>query len=428
MLDLETIRHNPQRVKETIRAKGTGTPDVVDRLLEVDEERRAAITELQEAQARQNTVSREIGQLKREGNEEEAQQRIEETGRLKERIQDVQETVRTAEAQQERLLLRIPNLHHPSVPVGPSEEENEIEEEVGRKPTFDFDPKPHWDLADQHGLIDFERGAKVTGAGFPFYRGDGARLQRALISFFLDRAIDRGYTEIQPPLFINEDSARGTGQLPDKEDLMYEIPRDGLFPIPTAEVPVTNFFRDEILEADDLPLRFCAYTPCFRREAGSYGADVRGLNRLHQFDKVELVHIVPPAESYRALETLRQDAEQALDELGLPYRRLLMCTGDMGFTQAKKYDLEVWSAGQEKWLEVSSISNFEAFQARRMQIRYRPEPEAKPELVHTLNGSGLALPRVVAALMEHYQQADGTMVVPEVLQPYMGGQDTIGTA
>ena len=428
MLDIDTIRREPQRVKEAIRAKGAGSPDVVDRLLEVDEARREAITEMQEAQARQNAVSREIGTLKREGKDAEAQERIDETGRLKETIKTLESTVRDTEAQQERLLLRIPNLPHRSVPVGQTEDDNEVEEEVGEKPTFDFDPKPHWDLAEQHGWIDFERGAKVTGAGFPFYRGAGARLQRALINFFLDRAVNRGYTEVQPPLFVNEDSARGTGQLPDKEDLMYEMPRDGLFPIPTAEVPVTNFFRDEILDADDLPARLCAYTPCFRREAGSHGADVRGLNRLHQFDKVELVHVVTPSESYRALEALRQDAESALDALGLPYRRLLMCTGDMGFTQAKKYDLEVWSAGQEKWLEVSSISNFEAYQARRMQIRYRPEPEAKPDLVHTLNGSGLALPRIVAALLEQYQHADGTVALPEVLHPYMGGRATIGEA
>jgi seryl-tRNA synthetase len=427
MLDIDTIRNEPRRVKEAIRAKGAGTPEVVDRVLEVDETRRAAITEMQEAQERQNTVSREIGTLKREGKDDEAQQRIEETGRLKETIKTLETTVREAEEQRERLLLRIPNIPHRSVPVGQSEDDNEVEEEVGETPSFEgFDPKPHWDLAEQHGLIDFERGAKVTGAGFPFYRDTGARLQRALINFFLDRATDRGYTEIQPPLFVNEDSARGTGQLPDKEDLMYEIPRDELFPIPTAEVPVTNFFRDEILDADDLPIRLCAYTPCFRREAGSHGADVRGLNRLHQFDKVELVHVVAPDDSYRALEALRQDAESALEALGLPYRRLLMCTGDMGFTQAKKYDLEVWSAGQEKWLEVSSISNFEAFQARRMQIRYRPKPNAKPELVHTLNGSGLALPRIVAALLEQYQRDDGTVGLPEVLAPYMGGRTVIG--
>jgi seryl-tRNA synthetase len=306
------------------------------------------------------------------------------------------------------------------VPVGATEDDNEVEETIGDPPAFDFDPQPHWALTEEHDLVDFERGAKVTGSGFPFYTGRGARLQRALLNFFLERARERGYREVQPPLFVNPESARGTGQLPDKDDLMYQIPRDDFFPIPTAEVPLTNYHRDEILEADALPLKYCGYTPCWRREAGSYGSDVRGLNRLHQFDKVELVHVVHPDESYRALETLLRDAESALEALGLPYLRLLMCTGDMGFTQAKKYDLEVWSAGQERWLEVSSVSNFEAFQARRMQIRYRPEPEAKPQLVHTLNGSGLAFPRIVAALLENNQRADGTIELPEVLHPYTG--------
>ena len=425
MLDIERIREEPQRIKEAIRAKGTGSPEVVDRLLEVDEERRATITEMQNVQERQNEVSRSIGQLKREGKDDEAQEKIEETSRLKDRVKELEEKVRTVNEQQKRLLYEIPNVPHRSVPVGSTEEENEVEEECGEKPEFDFDPKPHWEITDAHELVDFERGAKVTGAGFPFYVGKGARLQRALVNFFLDRARENGYREVQPPHFVNEDSARGTGQLPDKEDLMYEIGRDELFPIPTAEVPVTNFFRDEILDADDLPVKLSAYTPCFRREAGSHGADVRGLNRLHQFDKVELVHVVEPNESYRALETLRSNAEELLDDLGLPYRRLLMCTGDMGFTQAKKYDLEVWSAGQKRWLEVSSISNFEAFQARRMAIRYRPEPEAKPVLVHTLNGSGLALPRIVAALLENYQDENGTVHVPEVLHPYTGFE-TIG--
>ena len=426
MLDIETIRENPRRVQEAIRAKGAGSPELVDRLLEIDDTRRSTITELQRKQERQNTISSQIGQLKREGKDEAAQARIEETSRLKEEIKALEENVRVAEEQQKRVLLDIPNVPHPSVPVGQTEDDNEVETEVGDPPAFDgFTPKPHWELAEAHGLIDFERGAKVTGAGFPFYLGLGARLQRALLNFFLDRARDRDYTEMQTPLFVNEDSARGTGQLPDKEDLMYEIPKDGFYPIPTAEVPITNFVRGEILDADDLPLKFCGYTPCWRREAGSYGADVRGLNRLHQFDKVELVQIVHPDESYRALEALRQDAESALDALNLPYRRLLMCTGDMGFTQSKKYDLEVWSAGQEKWLEVSSISNFEAFQARRTQIRFRPEPEAKPELVHTLNGSGLAFPRVLAALLENNQQADGTVAVPEALQSYVG-TDVIG--
>jgi len=420
MLDIDDVRSNPQRVKEAIRAKDTGSPEMVDELLDVDERRRSSITDMQQAQSRQNDLSAEIGTLKREGNEEAAQERIEETSRLKEKIDDLQDTVQESERQQRELLLQIPNIPHPSVPVGATEEENEVEETVGTSPDFSFDPAPHWELADQHDLVDFERGAKVTGSGFPFYTGRGARLQRALQNFFLDRARERGYREMQPPLFVNPDSAEGTGQLPDKDDLMYRIPEDDFFPIPTAEVPMTNFHRDEILDVDTLPRKYCGYTPCWRREAGSYGADVRGLNRLHQFDKVELVQIVHPDNSYRALESLLRDAESALEALGLPYRRLLMCTGDMGFTQAKKYDLEVWSAGQEQWLEVSSISNFEAYQARRMQIRYRPEPEANPQLVHTLNGSGLAFPRILAALLENNQQADGTIALPDALHSYTG--------
>ncbi|MEO1478747.1 MAG: serine--tRNA ligase, partial [Bacteroidota bacterium] len=312
-----------------------------------------------------------------------------------------------------------------SVPVGATDEDNVVVAEVGQKPDFsafgeDFQPLPHWELLDKHGLVDFERGAKVAGAGFPFYIGQGARLQRALVQFFLDQAVAHGYIEMQPPLVINEASGVGTGQIPDKEAMMYEAERDGLFLIPTAEVPVTNFYRDEIFDADALPVKYAAYTPCFRREAGSYGKDVRGLNRLHQFDKVELVQFVRPQDSYDALEALRQDAERVLDLLELPFRRLLMCTGDMGFTQAKKYDLEVWSAGQTRWLEVSSVSNFEAFQARRALIRYRPESGAKPEPIHTLNGSGLALPRIVAALLENGQQPDGTIRLPEVLHAYTG--------
>jgi seryl-tRNA synthetase len=427
MLDIDTVRSNPQRVKEAVRAKSAGSPDEiealvdrVDELLAVDEERRTHITEMQEKQARQNDLSSEIGKLKREGKDEEAEQRIEKTSQLKDEIDDLEEQVDAADARQRELLLALPNIPHSSVPVGATEEDNEVEETVGEKPEFGFDPQPHWELTDEHDLVDFERGAKVTGSGFPFYTGRGARLQRALLNFFLDRARERGYQEMQAPLFVNPESAEGTGQLPDKDDLMYDIPRDDFYPIPTAEVPLTNFHRDEILDGDDLPLKYCGYTPCWRREAGSYGADVRGLNRLHQFDKVELVHIVHPDESYRALDTLLRDAESALEALGLPYRRLLMCTGDMGFTQAFKYDLEVWSAGQERWLEVSSISNFEAFQARRMQIRYRPEPEAKPRLVHTLNGSGLAFPRVLAALLENNQQADGTIELPDILHSYTG--------
>ncbi len=420
MLDLDTVRNDPRRVKEALRAKDIGSPDLVDTLLEVDETRRSAITELQDVQSRQNELSQQIGALKREGKNEEAEAIIEKTGRMKEKINRLKEEVQEAEARQEELVLELPNIPHPSVPVGADEDDNEVEETIGEPPAFDFDPAPHWELADRHDLVDLERGAKVAGSGFPFYLGKGARLQRALLNFFLDRARERGYTEMQAPLFVNPESAKGTGQLPDKDALMYEIPRDDFYPIPTAEVPVTNFHRDEILAADDLPRRYCTYSPCWRREAGSYGSDVRGLNRLHQFDKVELVRIVPPDESYRALDALLEDAESALDALDLPYRRLLMCTGDMGFTQAKVYDLEVWSAAQERWLEVSSVSNFEAFQARRAQIRYRPEPEAKPELVHTLNGSGLAFPRIVAALLENNQQPDGSIELPEALHPYTG--------
>jgi seryl-tRNA synthetase len=274
-------------------------------------------------------------------------------------------------------------------------------------------------------LVDFERGTKITGAGFPVYFGKGARLERALINFFLDEASAQGYVEVAPPLMVNARSATGTGQLPDKEDQMYVVTRDDFYLVPTAEVPVTNIYREEILKEEQLPLRFCAYTPCFRREAGSYGKDVRGLNRIHQFDKVELVKVVHPDRSYEELEDLRAVAERLLQKLGLRYRTLLMCSGDLGFTQTKKYDLEVWSLGQQKWLEVSSVSNFEAFQARRMNIRFRPAGGGKPEMVHTLNGSGLALPRVVAALLEHYQTPEGKVVVPRVLHPYTGFE-TIG--
>lgn len=481
MLDLQTLRDEPDRVREAIRNKGLGDANVVDKILTLDVRRREALTTLQEAQARSNAVSKEIGALMGQGKKAEAQERIEETRRLKERIKALEEEAREIEEQLDRLLLDIPNLPHPSVPVGRSPEENDVGHAWGEQTSFTFEAKPHWDLAMQHDLIDFERGAKVAGAGFPFYVGKGARLQRALVQFFLDLAIEEGgYREIQPPLLINRASAEGTGQLPDKEGLMYKIveelekddaqiarleqlklfmppvkkleePTDGvwlsreevealerfqrsvlgsegsdlptqreLYPVPTAEVPVTNFYQGEILSEADLPVKFCAYTPCFRREAGSYGKDVRGLNRLHQFDKIELVQFVHPDTSYEALEALREDAERALVRLQIPYRRLLMCTGDMGFTQAKKYDLEVWSAGQERWLEVSSISNFEAFQARRMQIRFRPKGGGKPDFVHTLNGSGLALPRIVAALLENNQQEDGSVLIPEALRPYTG--------
>lgn len=420
MLDIQFIRDNPERVRQAIRDKHAGDPSDVDALLAVDEQRRQATTALQEAQTELNATSRQIGEMMRAGRRDEAQEVIARSNDLKSQVKELEDEPRRLDAEQRRLLLEIPNIPHPTVPVGHSEDDNQVVHEEGERPAFGFAPLAHWDIAERHRLIDFERGAKVAGAGFPFYLGAGARLQRALIQFFLDLAVDAGYTEMQPPLVVNEDSGIGTGQLPDKEDLMYEAQRDGLFLIPTAEVPVTNFFRDEILEEADLPQRFAAYTPCFRREAGSHGKEVRGLNRLHQFDKVELVHFVRPDRSYDALEALREDAERAVRQLGLPYRRLLMCSGDMGFTQAKKYDLEVWSAGQERWLEVSSVSNFEAYQARRANIRYRPAGGGKPQFVHTLNGSGLALPRIVAALLENNQQEDGSVAIPPALQPYVG--------
>jgi seryl-tRNA synthetase len=420
MLDLQLIRDEPDRVRQAIRDKAAGDPAAVDRLLDADRERRATQTALQTLQQQLNEASREIGPLMKAGRKDEAAPLLERTNAVKAEMERVKEAARTADEAVDRLLLEIPNIPHPDVPVGRTPDDNVVAFEWGERPAFDFPPLPHWELALKHGLIDFERGAKVTGAGFPFYVGQGARFQRALIQFYLDRAEAAGYTEMQPPLLVNEASGIGTGQIPDKEGQMYQAQADGLYLVPTAEVPVTNYHRDETLDENQLPVFYAAYTPCFRREAGSYGKDVRGLNRLHQFDKVELVRFVHPDTSYHHLESLRGDAERLVQALGLPYRRLLMCTGDMGFTQAKKYDLEVWSAGQDRWLEVSSISNFEAFQARRANVRFRPAGGGKPLHVHTLNGSGLAVPRVVAALLENNQQADGSIAVPEVLRPYTG--------
>jgi seryl-tRNA synthetase len=425
MLDFQLVRQRPQLVKDAILRKGTGEPSIVDDVLQLDQTWREKQTALQELQTSVNQMSKEIGQLMKEGLEDEAQQRIQETTEGKQAIKDLEASVRDLLERRDLLALDLPNIPHESVPVGGTAADNKIVFEWGAKPDYDFSPLPHWELIAHHSMADFDRGAKVAGAGFPFYLGAGARLERALINFFLDFAIgEGGYVEMLPPILINAESATATGQLPDKEDLMYECSRDGLFPVPTAEVPVTNFFRDEILMEQQLPAKFCAYTPCFRREAGSYGKEVRGLNRLHQFDKVELVQFVHPERSYDALEELRTDAERVVQALGLPYRRLLMCTGDMGFTQSKKYDLEVWSGAQQRWLEVSSISNFEAFQARRANIRYRSDDTGKPVHVHTLNGSGLALPRIVAALLENNQLADRSIMVPPVLRPFMGA-DTI---
>lgn len=416
MLDIKFIREHPDLVREGIRNKGER--DSIDDLLALDLSRREIIGKAEALKSRKNTVSDEVGKLKRD--KKDASSVIAEMESVKNEIKALDEELGTVESKFNGMMLTIPNIPHPSVPVGKTPADNQAVFTWGEAPTIDFAPKPHWELVASHDIIDFERGVKISGAGFPVYKGAGAKLQRALINFFLDEAGAKGYKEIQPPLMVNAASATGTGQLPDKEDLMYVATKDELFLVPTAEVPVTNIHREEILNEQDLPITYCAYTPCFRREAGSYGKDVRGLNRLHQFDKVELVKFVHPGVSYNELDSLRADAEALLQKLGLRYRVLLMCTGDMGFTQTKKFDLEVWSLGQERWLEVSSISNFEAFQARRMNIRFRPRGGGKPEFVHTLNGSGLALPRIVAALLEHYQTPEGKVVVPKVLQPYTG--------
>ena len=419
MIDLDLLRDDPDRVRRSMEAKRLGDPATVDLALDLDTRRREAVTTLNRVQQRQGELGREIGPLMKAGKRDEAASLLAESNAVKAQARDLEETVRGLDAELRDAMLAIPNPIHESVPVG-GEDANVVEAEIGEVPTFDFEPLPHWDLCERHGLVDFERGAKVTGAGFPFYIGQGARLQRALIALFLDLATEAGYTEVQAPILVNEASGIGTGQLPDKEGQMYHTAADDLYMVPTAEVPLTNYLRDEILPPDVLPIKYTGYTPCFRREAGSYGKDVRGLNRLHQFDKVELVRFVHPDESYEHLEQLREDAERAVQALGLPYRRLVLASGDLGVTQAKTYDLEVWSAGQGRWLEVSSVSNFESYQARRANVRFRPAEGEKPQFVHTLNGSGLALPRIVAALLENGQQADGSVVLPERLADYTG--------
>ena len=418
MLDINFIRENRELVKTGMLNKGEKEISVVDEVIEKDEEWRAVVTKVDRLRAESNKKSKKIGELMGQGKKEEAQKIIRETGESKELVKELEEKMAVLQKERDELLYRIPNVPDSSVPVGFTEDENEVFKSWG-EPLDEEWRLPHWDIAEEKKWIDFDRGSKVTGAGFPFYIGQMARLQRALINFFLNEAVDYGFTEMQAPYFVNEDSARGTGQIPDKEDMMYTVPRDGFFAIPTAEVPVTNFHRDEILSAEDLPVYYTAYTPCWRREAGSYGKDVRGLNRLHQFDKVELVKFVHPDKSDNELESLREYAESLLQKLKLPYRTLLMCTGDMGFTQTKKYDLEVWSPGQQRWLEVSSCSNFGSFQARRMQLRFKNE-KGKTEMVHTLNGSGLALPRIVASVVETYQTESGDVMVPDVLKPLMG--------
>jgi len=417
MLDLKFIREQPDIVRAGVARKGEN-PARVDDVIALDARRRELVQHTEALKSRKNTVSAEVARLK--AARENADALITEMRAVANEIKSLDDQLRTVEEQVRAGLLLIPNIPHPDVPDGKMPADNLVIAEWGSDPVIDFKPRPHWELLEKLQLVDFARGTKVTGAGFPVYTGRGARLERALINFFLDTASANGYAEMFPPILVNEDSATGTGQLPDKEDQMYVVTRDNLYLVPTAEVPVTNFHRDEILREEDLPVKICAYTPCFRREAGSYGKDVRGLNRVHQFNKVELVKLVHPDRSYDELEAMRGDAESLLRQLGLRYRVLLMCAGDLGFTQAKKYDLEVWSIAQQRWLEVSSVSNFEAYQARRMNIRFRPRAAGKPEIVHTLNGSALALPRTMAALLEAYQTPEGKVTIPKVLHRYTG--------
>ncbi|ADI14834.1 serine--tRNA ligase [Truepera radiovictrix] len=422
MLDPRFIREHETRVRKAIRDKGLPEAErALDQVLLLDEEYRLLRSDLEAKQAERNASSKRIGELKRRG--ESAEELIRAMSTLSDEVKRLEERSRSLEAQLQGALLELPNLPHESVPYGVSEHDNVVVHERGDKPTFDFEPKPHWELAAARGWLDLEAGVKTTGAGFPVFKGPGARLLRALNTYCLNALVAAGYTEVAVPLLVNAESATATGQLPDKEGQMYEL-RDGFYLIPTSELALTNLHRGEILDAAELPLRYAAQTPCFRREAGSYGAHVRGVNRVHQFDKVEMVQFTHPDRSFEALEEMAAFAESLLETLGMPYRRLLMCTGDMGFTQAKKYDLEVWSAGQGRWLEVSSVSNITDFQARRLGTRFREggaQGRGKPELVHTLNGSAFGMVRLFAALLENAQHEDGTVSVPEPLQPYVGG-------
>ncbi len=418
MLQLQVLRQNPQGVKEKLAVKHFGDLSVVDTVLALDEERKKLQLEFDNSQAKLNSTSKEIGVLMGKGQQEEAEARKQEVAALKVSQQPITDRLAEVEKQLQDELVKLPNLPSDLVPAGKHAADNVTVKEGGAKPELYAEAMPHWDLIKKYDIIDFETGAKITGSGFPLYKGKGAKLQRALISYFLDYNTAAGYTEYLPPLMVNEMSAYSTGQLPDKEGQMYYMPADNFYMIPTAEVPVTNIYRDAMLKETDLPIKMTAYTPCFRREAGSFGADVRGLNRLHQFDKVEVVQIVHPDSSYEVLEGMVAHVEGLLQSLQLPYRILRLCGGDMSFTSALTYDFEVYSAAQQKWLEVSSVSNFEAFQANRMKVRFKDE-KGKPQLAHTLNGSSLALPRIVAALLENNQATDG-IHLPAVLQPYLG--------
>ncbi|MBC7744092.1 MAG: serine--tRNA ligase [Flavobacterium sp.] len=416
MLQVSYIRENREKVLERLKFKGFKQPELVDSLIGLDEDRRLTQIELEKIVSESNLGARQIGELMRQGLKEQAEALKVKTSAVKEQTKLLADKLANLEGKLQTILLQLPNLPHQSVPFGINPDNNVTVFEHGQIPALPDNALPHWELGVKYDIIDFELGNKIAGAGFPVYKGKGAKLQRALINFFLDQAELAGYREIQPPIVVNEASGFGTGQLPDKEGQMYHIGIDNLYLIPTAEVPVTNLYRDVILKKDELPVKNCAYTPCFRREAGSYGAHVRGLNRLHQFDKVEVVQIVHPERSYQVLEEMSAYVQSLLKLLELPYRVLSLCSGDMSFTSAKTYDMEVWCAAQARWLEVSSVSNFENYQSNRLKLRYKGEGE-KPRLAHTLNGSALALPRIVASLLENNQTENG-IKIPAALVPY----------
>ncbi len=424
MLSRDLLRGEPDRVRGLLETRGAA-PDLLDGWLAADRERRELLGELEDLKRRRNEASREIGEIVRAGGDPEP--RKAEVGEIKGRIGELEGRLGAVDAALAEAESELPNLPHETVPRGADESANRVEREVGIPPTFDFEPKAHWDLGPALGILDFERGAKVAGARFTAYIGAGARLERALINFMLDLHTEQhGYREVLPPFIVNREALFGTGQLPKFGEDLFRLEGHEYFLIPTAEVPVTNLHREEILEESALPLRYAAYTPCFRSEAGSYGKDVRGLIRQHQFNKVELVHVTTPETSYEALEELTVNAERVLRHLELPYRVVTLATGDMGFSAAKTYDLEVWLPAQGAYREISSCSNCEAFQARRMSLRYRPQAGGKPRFAHTLNGSGLAVGRTLVAILENHQRADGTVAIPEALRPWMGGLEAIG--
>lgn len=419
MIPIQLLRENPDFVKERLGVKNFPQPELVDTILAFDESRRKIQQELDSTLSNINAISKSIGGLMKDGKKEEAEQMKAQVAALKESEKQLKEQVTTLEKQQFDTLVQLPNLPMADVPVGKSADDNVEVRKGGVIPALQEGAVPHWDLIKQYDIVDFELGAKVTGSGFPFYKGKGAKLQRALSAYFLDFNTDAGYTEVIPPYMVNTDSAFATGQLPDKEGQMYEMPADGFYMIPTAEVPVTNIYRDTILKETELPIKLTAYSPCFRREAGSFGANVRGLNRLHQFEKVEVVQITHPDKSSQTLDDMVAHVERLLNTLELPYRILRLCGGDMGFVSAITYDFEVWSAAQQKWLEVSSVSNFTNYQANRLKCRFK-NAEGKTQLCHTLNGSSLALPRIMAALLENNQTPEG-IKIPQVLQTYFRG-------